>query len=249
MKDLLYINYPEITNIQANITSRKYENNTTKLLLDRTIFSPYNDYLFNDQGHISALKILDVYEKNEKIVHLVEGRPNKSQVNLSLDPAIRFHNLYYNTAYHILKFALESLYNISYSKLKLYKTYAQMVISDFYVDFDKILVEDFINHLIQVNLPIENLGSNKKIGSLGQVKNPGISFSQTGEIYGIHIFRYNIIGNGLILEFVTGKDFINLNNNNIRLIQSIEKLATSDDLSSNKITKIISAIKNNKYDI
>lgn len=247
MKDLLYINYPELTNIKANIVSRKYEDNKTKLLLDRTIFSPYNDYLFNDQGHISALKVIDVYEKNNKIVHLVEGRPNKSQVKLNLNSAIRFHNLYYNTAYTLLKFAMESLYNIKHSKLKLYKSYGQMVISDFFVDFDKNQVEDFINHLIRLNISIENLGLEKNIGSLGQVENPGVSFFTAGEIFGIHIFRYNIIGNGLILEFVTGKDYLTFNKSNLALIESIEKIVTADDLSSNKITKIISAIKSNKY--
>lgn len=247
MKDLLYINYPEITNIKANILSRKHENSTTKLLLDRTIFSPYNDYLFNDQGHISNMRIIDVYEKNGKIVHLVEGKPNKSQVDLSLNPTIRFHNLYYNTAYLLLKFALESLYNIKNSKLKLYNSYGQMVVSEFFVDFDKDQSEDFVNHLVNLDLRIENLGPEKSIGSLGQVKNSGISFLSTGTIFGINIFRYNIIGNGLILEFVTGKDFLALNKSNLALIQTIEKLATSDDLSSNKITKIISAIKSNKY--
>ena len=247
MKELLFINYPELTSIEANILSRKYDGDTTKIILDRTIFSPYDDYLFNDQGYISSLKLVDVYENNKKIVHVVKGKPVKSKVELKLDSAIRFHNLYYNTAYHILKFTLESLYNIKYSKLKLYNNYGQLVISDFYVDFDKSEVEDFINHLINVNIKIENLGLVKTIGNLGQVENPGISLAHTGDIFGIHIFRYNIIANGLIIEFVTGKDFLQLNQNNIRLIQTIEKLATSDELSSNKITKIISAIKNNKY--
>lgn len=247
MKNLLYINYPEITNINANIINRKYENNKTKILLDRTIFTPHNDYLNKENGYISSLKLLDVYEKNGKLVHLVEGRPDKSQVELKVNKEMRFHNLYYNTAFILLELVFKNFYNIKHSKLKLYKSYGQMIIGDFFVDFDKSQFEDFINHLINLGLNIENTGPIKKIESIGEIHNSDISFRSTSDIYGIHIFRYNIISNGLILEFITGNDFLNFNKSNLDLINTIEKLATSDDISSNKVTKIISAIKNNKY--
>lgn len=247
MKDLLYINYPEITRINANIINKKFNNNKTEILLDRTIFTLDDDRLKNDQGYISSLKVLNVYQRNGKTVHLVEGKPNKNQVELILNEDIRFHNLYYNTAFILLELVLKNFYNIKQSKLKLYKSYAQMIISDFFVDFDKHQVEESINNLINLGLKIENNGSIKKIKSIGEIRNSDISFKSTSDIYGIHIFRYNIIGDGLILEFITGKDFLEFNKSNFDLINTIEKLATSDDISSNKITKIISAIKNNKY--
>lgn len=247
MKDLIFIKYPQITSLKANIINRRYEDNKTKIVLDKTIFTPDNDTLIKDQGEISSLKVLDVYEKNGKIVHVVEGKPHKSDVLLQIDKNIRFHNLAYNTAYIILEMVLRNFYNIKHCKLKLHKSYSQMVISDFFVDFDKEQTEEFINYLINLGLDIENTKDTKKINSIGEVLNPNICYSNTSEIYGIHIFRYNIIGNGLILEFITGKDYINFNKNNLELIKKIEKLATSEDISSNKITKIISSIKNNKY--
>ncbi|MFR7763831.1 MAG: hypothetical protein ACLU05_00215 [Anaerococcus obesiensis] len=40
MKDLLYISHPQINQISAKIVKRKYEDDTTKIILDRSIFMP-----------------------------------------------------------------------------------------------------------------------------------------------------------------------------------------------------------------
>lgn len=247
MKDLLYIKYPEITDIKANIVNRKYDEDKTYLLLDRTIFSPTNSYLYKDVGEVSSLELLDVFESKGKLVHKIQGKPQKNEVKLSLNKDIRYHNLYYNTAYLILQLIFKNFYNIEETKLKLYESHGQIIIEDFFLDFDKNQLEEFANHLIRIGLNIKNLGQSKEIGSLGRINNQAISFLSTADIFGIHIYRHNLIENTLILDFVTGKDFLDFNQKNLDLIKKIEKLATSEDIASNKITKIITEIKNHKY--
>lgn len=247
MKELLYINYPEITNISANIVNRRHSDSTTQIILDRTIFTPNSDYLYKEKGKINSFNLLDTFERNGKIVHIIDGKPDKSLVELSLNGSERYHNLYYNTAYNILKLVLQSFYNTKNSKLKLYDNSAQMIINDFFVDFNKDEVENFINHLIKLGIKIENKKDSTRIASLGQIESSGVCFNNTASIFGIHIYRYNIIGNGLIIEFITGEDFLNFNKENKNLIKYIEKIATSEDDSDKKIRKIISEIQNNKF--
>ena len=54
----LYLEYPEIEEIKANIISRRIQDNNTQIILDRTIFMPKNSYLLEDKGSILDLEIL-----------------------------------------------------------------------------------------------------------------------------------------------------------------------------------------------
>lgn len=247
MKELLYIDYPEITEIGAKVLHKRYEKDKTKLVLDRTIFFPGNDYLKKDQGSISDHKLLDLEEKNGKIVHIVEGKVEKTSLLLKIDPDIRFHNLYYNTAYLLLKMVFESLYNSTDTKINIFSNSAQMTVENFYLDFKKEEFEDYINKFIGLGLDIRKNQEQIFVDSLGYVKESELFFKKTSDIFGIHIYRASLISNSLILDFLTGKDLLAYNKANYKLLKQIQQISTSGDLPDEKIRKIISSIQNNKF--
>ena len=74
MKDLLYISHPQINQISAKIVKRKYEDDTTKIILDRSIFMPNSSYLLDENPKISENVLLDVEFINGNLVHTIKNR-------------------------------------------------------------------------------------------------------------------------------------------------------------------------------
>ena len=88
MKDLLYISHPHINQISAKIVKRKYEDENTKIILDRSIFMPKSSYLLDEKPKISENELLDVEFINGNLVHTIKNKPQKSSVNLYIDKKI-----------------------------------------------------------------------------------------------------------------------------------------------------------------
>ena len=204
----LYLEYPEIEEIKANIISRRIQDNNTQIILDRTIFMPKNSYLLEDKGSILDLEILSIDKKRDNIIHLVKGKPNKSEVILNLDYKNRNKNLVYNTAFIIFKLIFESFYQAKDLILNLDADRAVIKITDFYEVFDKDLIENQINFTVEKSLKIENIQGITSIYPLGEVINNEICFDNTSKIRGFKIIESETFGNDLELEFLAGGDLL-----------------------------------------
>ena len=204
----LYLNYPEITDIKANIVSRRSNGDNTQVILDRTIFMPNNDYFLKDSGNISGLEIISIEEKRDNIIHTVKGKFQKSAVNLHLDKANRMRNLTYNTAFIIFKLVFQSFYLAKDIKLLLLDDKFIVRINDFYDLLDENLMEDQINFLISKAVQIENNSGITSIYPFGEVINNDICFDKTSKVRGFKIISSQNIGNDLDIEFIAGDDLI-----------------------------------------
>ncbi len=206
----IYLEYPELTEIPANIVSRKMSTDSTQIILDRTIFMPGSSYLLKDTGSISDMEIISIDEKRDNIIHLVKGRPEKSEVILSLDMATRMRNLSYNTAYIIFKMIMSSFYIYQDIDLELTYDKARLVVNEFYDEFDAGLIEEQINFLIEKSLRISNWQGITSISPLGEVVNNEISFDNTSKVRGFKILSHEFKGNNLHIEIKAGSDILNL---------------------------------------
>ena len=204
----LYLNYPEITDIKANIVSRRSNGDNTQVILDRTIFMPNNDYFLKDRGNISGLEIISIEEKRDNIIHTVKGKFQKSAVTLHLDKANRMRNLTYNTAFIIFKLVFQSFYLAKDIKLLLLDDKFIVRINDFYDVLDENLMEDQINFLISKAVQIENNSGITSIYPFGEVINNDICFDNTSKVRGFKIISSQNIGNDLDIEFIAGDDLI-----------------------------------------
>lgn len=204
----LYLNYPEITDIKANIISRRSNGDNTQVILDRTIFMPNNDNFLKDHGNISGLEILSIEEKRDNIIHTVKGKFQKSAVILHLDKANRMRNLTYNTAFIIFKLVFQSFYLAKDLKLLLLDDKFIVRINNFYDLLDEKLMEDQINFLISKAVQIENNSGITSIYPFGEVINNDICFDNTSKVRGFKIISSQNIGNDLDIEFIAGDDLI-----------------------------------------
>lgn len=204
----LYLEYPQIEEIKANIISRRVQDKNTQIILDRTIFMPNTPYLLEDKGSISNLEIISIDEKRDNIIHLVKGKPNKSEVILKLDLENRIKNLTYNTAYIIFKIIMEVFYNFKDIKLSLSQERAVLKITEFYDKFNKALIEDQINFVIEKAISIESKQGITYIDPLGEVINNDLSFDNTSKIRAFKIIDTENFGNDLEIEFLAGSDII-----------------------------------------
>ncbi len=204
----IYLKYPEISEIKANIVSRRVQGDKTQIILDRTIFMPKTNGFLSDSGKIDDLDIVSIEEKRDNIIHTVSGKPNKSEVTLKLASKNRIKNLSYNTAFIIFKLVFESFYNAADLKLNLEADRSVIKIIDFFESLDTTLIENQVNFIIEKALKVENNQGITSIPPLGDLINNEICFNNTAKIRGFKIVNSESFGNDLEIEFVAGRDII-----------------------------------------
>lgn len=204
----LYMDYPEISKIKANIISRRYQDDKTQIILDRTIFMPNSKEFLADKGRISAMEVLNVEEKKDNIIHTIQGRPQKSEVFLDLDMTNRRKNLSYNTAYIIFKLIFDSFYRSSSINLIRKEEDFFIEVCDFYDVFDEKLILDQINFLIGANLKIESKQGITKIDPIGDVINNFICFDNTGKVRGLIFENIDINKSSLKIKIKACDDIL-----------------------------------------
>ncbi len=206
----IYSKYPEISKIKANIVSRRVQDGNTQIILDRTIFMPKTKGFLEDTGKIENLEIISIEEKRDTIIHTVKGKPNKSEVILKLDNQNRLKNLSYNTAFIIFKLVFESFYHAKDLKIHLESDRAVINIIDFFETIDKNLMEEQVNFIIEKALKIENKQGITSIPPLGDLINNEICFDNTAKVRGFKIIEIQSFGNDLEIDFISGRDIVNL---------------------------------------
>ncbi len=204
----LYMDYPEISKIKANIISRRYQDDKTQIILDRTIFMPNSKEFLADKGRISAMEVLNVEEKKDNIIHTIQGRPQKSEVFLDLDMTNRRKNLSYNTAYIIFKLIFDSFYRSSSINLIRKEEDFFIEVNDFYDVFYEKLILDQINFLIGANLKIESKQGITKIDPIGDVINNFICFDNTGKVRGLVFENIDVSKSSLKIKIKACDDIL-----------------------------------------
>lgn len=178
----IYEQFPEITNIRANVLSRKFVNNNTYLILDKTIVIPKNDLLIADEGFISGHKILEVEEKKENIVHLIEGKENRKEVIIDIDKEIRHHNLAYATSFCLFKIFYQTYYSSEKISFFLEDNHGKIIIENPASDFDEKLLEDLVKYAIDKGLRLNKDKGIVELRAIGKTINNLIAYDRTYKI-------------------------------------------------------------------
>ncbi|MDD4781469.1 MAG: DHHA1 domain-containing protein [Tissierellia bacterium] len=100
-----------LTNLDANVISCNKNNDLYEIILDQTIFYPHmSGGQPKDEGTINNIKVLNVFEKDNEIIHVV-SKPLKGKVNLNIEFESRFDHMQQHTGQHILSAYFDKLYN------------------------------------------------------------------------------------------------------------------------------------------
>lgn len=107
-----YMDDSYLKEIKANVVLKVEKEGKYYLILDRTIFYPHLvGGQPRDKGTIEGVAVIDVYEENDNIVHVLEDDIYTDKVSLVIDWENRFDIMQQHTGQHLLSANLYSLYN------------------------------------------------------------------------------------------------------------------------------------------
>lgn len=257
-----------LTSLCSTVVSCDKKNDFYEVVLDKTIFYPHlSGGQPKDEGILNNLKVIDVIEKDDEIIHVVKNSVEGS-VNLEIDFEVRFDYMQQHTGQHILSFAIAKLYGGNTVGFHLGSDYTT-------IDIDKELndetiekAEIYANEIIYKNKEISfqtlnyeealklnlrkippNL-SNLRIMEIEEIEYNacgGTHVKSTGEVGIIKVVKTEKNKNGLRIYFLCGKralkDYIKKNND----LNDLSKLLTcGTELIYENIEKLKNENKINK---
>ena len=238
MTEKIYLENPYLRKINARVVEKKYMNNKYYVKTDKTIFYPnFADGQPGDRGFINGVKVLDVYEDRDDIIHVVKENIQSDRVELHIDWDNRFDYMQQHSGQHLLSSVFYKLYNgetigFYIGKECLYIDVNMRKIDEYEVE----KIEQFANKIIYSNFPIKSYTVEKnKLSKLPIRSEPlpnsniriveidGIDFSpcygthlkSTGELGIIKIKKVEEYKDHIRVEFMCGyrafKDYSQLN--------------------------------------
>lgn len=201
----IYERYPEILSFTAEVKDKRFKNNISQLLVDKTIFMPSDDFLINDYETAGGLEVVEVKETRGKDLISVKGKYTEDKIELVVNKKLRYRNLYYNTAYILFQIFLEGFYGNVKTNLFLSEEKAYITLLNYTSDIDSELFDEMINYAIDSNLPISTKAGITEVLGLGTVINSYINFDNTYKIRRFKILSVRREGKNTIISFAAGR--------------------------------------------
>lgn len=112
MTQKLYLDNPYLREIDARIVDKIYKDGKYYIKLNRTIFYPHlSGGQPGDKGTINGVQVLEAYEEDLEIIHVVKENIHSDKVILNIDWENRLDNMQQHTGQHLLSAAFYKLYN------------------------------------------------------------------------------------------------------------------------------------------
>ncbi len=232
MSDKIYIENPYLKDLNAKVISKEKRDEKYYVILNRTIFYPRNSRAADiDKGTINDISVVDVFEKNGDIVHVIEQDISSEDVTIEIDWNKRFDYIQQHTGGHILSASANKLCGANTLKLHYDKDYSYISI-DFkdLSNSDISRIEKFANQMIYSNFQInmstlKKDGENKRAVSIDNISTTiceGINCSSTGEVGIIKIidFKKNKEDN-IEIKFVCGNRALRDYNSKEKIIKEL----------------------------
>lgn len=201
----IYENYPEILNIKAKVLDKRFKNNISQIIVDKSIFMADDNELINDYKFLDDKEVIEVKENRGKLLISVDGKINKDEVILEVDKELRYRNLSYNTAYILFQIFLEGFYGKIKTNLFLNEDEAYISLINYRDDIDPELFDEMINYAIDSSLPITSNAGITEVAGLGTVINSNICFNNTYKIIKFKVLDVHKDGKNTIISFAAGR--------------------------------------------
>ena len=230
MEKLFYKNQ-YIKDFTANIVELKEVDNKFHVVLDKTAFFPGGGGQFCDLGEIDNIEVIDVYEENKKIYHVLNNKPENTIVNASINWNRREDGMYQHFAQHVLSGCFYTKYNANTTGFHLGKEFSTVDIKGYLSEEQIREVEKYANEVISQDIPLTILTPSKdeiediwirrdlpdtddeirivRIGDLDTNACCGVHPKSTKELRLIKIKRWEKNRQSTRIEFLAGKRAIN----------------------------------------
>jgi alanyl-tRNA synthetase len=154
----LYYENPYMREFTAEILNVIEKDGNFHIELDKTCFYPRDEYYMGDRGFINSVPVVDVYESDGMIYHVIGVKPLKiHRVKCSIDWKKRFEYMQHHMGMHIISGCTTELFNANTVKSDSREEH-------FSISIDKIVGEEEINKaealankIIHENIAVETL--------------------------------------------------------------------------------------------
>lgn len=162
MEKLFYVD-SYIKSFTAEIEEVKEIDNKYHVYLDKTAFFPGGGGQYCDLGIIDGISVIDVYEENDKIYHVLDRKPNRiHKVKCEIDWDRREYGMQHHFGQHVISACFNNEYKAKTVGFHLGKDFSTVDIEGFFKEEDIMKIESMCNEIIRENIPVEFLNINKK---------------------------------------------------------------------------------------
>ncbi len=155
MTERLYYKDSYLREFNARIVQRWDQKEKAAIVLDRTSFYPTSGGQPHDTGLINEVKVLDVYEEEGKVIHLLEKDVEGDLVKGVIDWERRMDHMQQHTGQHILSQAFVKNLQAETIGFHLGEEVANIDLNIQEIrEEDLWKIEDLANEIIRRNLPI-----------------------------------------------------------------------------------------------
>ena len=154
----LYYNNQYINEFLADILDISFVDDKYLVELDKTAFFPGGGGQFCDLGTIDNIEVIDVFEKDKKIFHVLNKKPsNLKNVNCKINQKRRLDGMHQHFAQHILSGCFYKLFGKNTTAFHLGKEFSTVDIEG-ELSLDEIKkVEEYANYIISQNIEVKTL--------------------------------------------------------------------------------------------
>lgn len=139
--------------------------------LDKTAFYPGGGGQLCDLGKIESIDVLEVYEKEDKIYHVLDKKPNKiHKVKCSLDYKRREYSMTSHLAQHIISALFLEEYNKKTTSFHMGIEGSSVDIEGSFSDEQVQAIEKMANDIIFENIAVEKFEITKKEAKKKKIK-------------------------------------------------------------------------------
>ena len=162
MEKLFYID-SYIKNFTAEIEEVKEVDDKFHVLLNKTAFFPGGGGQYCDLCIIDNINVLDIYEEDDKIYHVLEKKPNRiHKVKCEIDWDRREYGMQHHFGQHIISACFNNEYKAKTVGFHLGKDFSTVDIEGFFKEEDILKIEKMCNEIIRENITVEFLNITKK---------------------------------------------------------------------------------------
>lgn len=260
-----------LNNLESEVISCVKKDDVYEVILDKTIFYPHmSGGQPKDEGTINHLKVYDVTENGDEIVHKVK-QPLSGTVLLSIDFNTRFDHMQQHTGQHILSYSFAQLFNGKTVGFHLSDNYATVdldinltdemieqaeILSNKIIYENKIITAETYAYDDALNLNLRKAPPKLDLLRIISVENyddsacGGTHVSFTGEIGIIKVVKTEKYKNGSRVEFLCGERALNdyiIKNKNVLELSAC--LTCRTDMIMDNFDKILNENRRFKKDI
>ncbi|WIV10655.1 DHHA1 domain-containing protein [Proteiniborus sp. MB09-C3] len=177
MTEKIYLENPYLKELTAKIIKKEYSNSKFYITLNRTIIYPHlSGGQPMDKATINDFKVIDVYEENDEIIHVLEDNIHSNIVNMAIDWDTRFDHMQQHTGQHLLSAVIYKLYNANTIGMHIGRDYVYIDVAiPTLSENDVEKIERFANEIIYSNFPVKTYPiENKDIPSIPLRKLPTV---------------------------------------------------------------------------